>query len=243
MFAAIKDYSLHCSLSIIHCPLSIAKYFSLVRSTFEKNGDPETAQGQMAYMRHQFEYFGLKMPKWTALTREIHKEQGMPEGEDLKALVRLCFEDDHREMHYFALETVQKSLKHQPAEFIEFLEELILTNSWWDTVDWINKLVGIHFRKFPKLTKPVTEKWMASGNIWLQRVCMIFQLMYKEKTDKELMFKYIRQVAGSKEFFLQKGAGWALRQYSRTNPEAVKKFVAENQLAALTRREALRLMK
>lgn len=72
---------------------------------------------------------------------------------------------------------------------------------------------------------------------------MIFQLMYKEKTDKELMFKYIRQVAGSKEFFLQKGAGWALRQYSRTNPEAVKKFVAENQLAALTRREALRLMK
>ena len=177
-----------------------------------------------------------------AHTKGIHNAEGLPQGEDLKQLVRLCFSDDHREMHYFALETVQKTLKTQPAEFIGFLEELILTRSWWDTVDWINKLVGIHFGRFPGLILPVTECWMASGNIWLQRVCMIFQLSYKAKTDAELLFKYVRQVADSKEFFLQKGAGWALRQYSRTNPEAVREFVANNRLSALTKREAMRLI-
>lgn len=200
------------------------------------------AQTQMWYLRDQFEFFGLKMPQWTALAKSIHRELGLPGGEDLKTLVRLCFEDEHREMHYFALQTVEKTLKQQAPEFIEFLEELILTRSWWDTVDWINKLVGQHFLRYPDLTKPVTERWMDSGNMWLQRVCMIFQLAYKDKTDGDLLFDYVRRVAGSKEFFLQKGAGWALRQYSRTNPESVRQFVDATRLAPLTRREALRLM-
>lgn len=215
-------------------------YCQLVRERFRANGNPEIAQGQMAYMRHQFEYFGLKMPAWTALTKVIHAENGIPQGEGLRALVRLCFQDEHREMHYFGLETLQKSLKNQPAECIEFLEELILTRSWWDTVDWINKLVGLHFRRFPELIKPVTERWMASGNIWLQRVCLIFQLTYKDKTDTALLFDYVCRVAGSKEFFLQKGAGWALRQLAKTNPQAVVEFVENNRLAPLTRREALK---
>lgn len=219
------------------------EYYTTVRDTFREHGNPEVAQGQMWYMRHQFEYFGLKMPQWMPLTKSLHREHGIPQGDALQELVRLCFQDDHREMQYFGLETTQLSLKKQPPEFIDFLEELIRTRSWWDTVDWLAKLVGIHFRKYPELIIPVTERWIEADTFWLQRVCMIFQLAYKEKTDKDLMFKYILQVAAdSKEFFLQKGAGWALRQYSRTNPEAVREFVASNRLAALTRREALRLM-
>ncbi len=218
-------------------------YFKQVLDTFRDNGNPDVAQMQMWYMRHQFDYFGLKMPQWMALTREIHKTYGLPESEDLKTLARLCFEDDHREMQYFALETVQKNLKEQPPQFIDFLEELILTKSWWDTVDWIAKLVGIHFRRFPELTRSVTEKWMTSGNTWLQRVSMIFQLAYKEKTDAALMFGYIRRLSDSKEFFIRKGAGWALRQYSKTAPEAVKQFVETSKLAPLTKREALKWLK
>lgn len=223
--------------------MSPTAYYQHVRDLFREKGNPDMAQMQMQYMRNQFEFFGLKMPQWTALTKEIHKEHGLPDGEDLKTLARLCFEDDHREMHYFALQTVEKALKKQPPGFIEFLEELILSRSWWDTVDWVNKLVGLHFRQFPELTKPVTERWMASGSIWLQRVCLIFQLTYKEKTDAGLLFDYARRLARSKEFFIQKGAGWALRQYSKTDPEAVRQFVENTPLAPLTRREALRLMK
>jgi 3-methyladenine DNA glycosylase AlkD len=222
--------------------LTPKEYYLLVANTFRTNGNPDTAQGQMAYMRHQFEYFGLKAKEWMELTRKIHAEHGMPMGSDLVELARLCLKDDHRELHYFALETVQKSLKKQPEGFIVFLEELISTRSWWDTVDWLAKLTGMHFKKYPGLIKPVTERWMDSGNMWLQRVSMIFQLTYRDKTDAELMFGYIRRLAGSKEFFIQKGAGWALRQYSRTNPEAVADFIENNRLAPLTKREGMRLI-
>ena len=217
-------------------------YCTYVAATFRQHGNPDIALGQMAYMRNQFEYFGLKMPAWTALAKQIHAERGIPTGDDLLALARQCFADDHREMHYFALETVQKTLKKQPPEFIEFLEELILTRSWWDTVDWLNKLVGQHFLRNPALAAPVTERWAESGNIWLQRVSMIFQLAYRDKTDVPLLFDRVQRQAASKEFFLQKGAGWALRQYAKTNPEAVRDFVEKTLLSPLTRREAMKGM-
>lgn len=217
-------------------------YCTYVAHTFRQHGNPDIALGQMAYMRNQFEYFGLKMPAWTALAKQIHAERGIPSGDDLLALARQCFADDHREMHYFALETIEKTLKKQPPEFIKFLEELILTRSWWDTVDWVNKLVGLHFRHYPELAAPVTERWAESGNIWLQRVSMIFQLTYRDKTDAALLFDRVERQSRSKEFFLQKGAGWALRQYAKTNPEAVRDFVEKTPLAPLTRREALKGM-
>lgn len=132
-------------------------------------------------------------------------------------------------------------MKKNPEEFISFYEELIQTKSWWDTVDWIRKMVGVHFQRFPHLIIPTTEKWMASNDIWLQRICLIFQLTYKEKTDFALMKKYILQLANSKEFFIQKGAGWALRQYSKTNGKGVAEFINANpQLAPLTKREGLK---
>jgi len=217
-------------------------YYTLVAARFRAAGDPSIAQGQMAYMRHQFEFFGLKAPHWVAISKQIFEENGLPAPADLPALTHLCFEDDHREMHYFALQCVEKTIKKHDAQAIQLLETLICTRSWWDTVDWIAKLVGIHFKRFPEQIKPVTERWMNSGNLWLQRVSIIFQLSYKKDTDAALLFEYIRRLANSKEFFIQKGAGWALRQYSRTNPEAVRAFIAATPLAPLTRREGLRLM-
>jgi 3-methyladenine DNA glycosylase AlkD len=218
-------------------------YFQQVKSIFQEKGDPSTAVGQIAYMRNQFDFFGLKAPIWVALTKEIHQKQGIPKGDDLKSLVRMCFEDEHRELQYFAIETVQKVVKKESADFIDFLEEMIVEKSWWDSVDWLAKLVGFHFKNYPEQIVPVTERWMQSGNFWLQRVAIIFQLFYKEKTDHELMFDYIRRMRGSKEFFIQKACGWALRQYSKTNPEAVLHFIETTSgLAPLTKREGLRLV-
>jgi 3-methyladenine DNA glycosylase AlkD len=213
-------------------------HFEAIRAAFAEAGDPLVAEQQMAYMKGHFEFFGLKMPVWTSLARQHIGLYGLPQGEALTALVHLCFADDHRELHYFALQCLEKQWKRTPESAIILLEQLIQTQSWWDSVDWINKLVGQHFKRFPHLTAPTTERWMASENKWLQRVCLIFQLTYRQQTDAQLMFKYIRQVAHSKEFFLQKAAGWALRQYSKSNPEAVRQFLAEEKLAPLTRREA-----
>ncbi len=223
--------------------ISPTKYLQVFKSTLSEAGQPEIAEGQMKYMRNQFEFYGCKAPVWVAISRNVFKEQGYLDGEALIEFVRLCNQESQRELHYIALQLIEKRINKQSEGFIEILEELIMTNSWWDTVDWIAKLVGIHFQRFPHLIQTTTRRWMDSGELWLQRVSLIFQLRYKEKTDEKLLFNYILELVHSKEFFIQKAAGWALRQYSKTNPEAVQAFIDNHTLAALTKREGERLIK
>lgn len=219
--------------------ISTDAYLAPLQALFREKGSPERAQGQMRYMRNQFDFFGLPNPEMKAISKAFIQGHGIPAGKGLGDLVRTCFDCAEREMQYFAIFLLERVAKQQPEDFILLLEELITTKSWWDTVDWLAKLVGIYFKKFPDQVLPVTSRWMASGNYWLQRVCLIFQLSYREKTDFGLMKKYILALADSREFFLQKGAGWALRQYARTDPQAVKSFIEQHpELPALTRREA-----
>ena len=84
---------------------------------------------------------------------------------------------------------------------------------------------------------------MTSGNMWLQRTCLLFQLHYKEETDKMLMDSIIMSLNTSKEFFIQKAIGWALREYSKTDAQAMINFVENNELAPLSKREALKWLK
>jgi 3-methyladenine DNA glycosylase AlkD len=224
---------------------AVEAYTNGIKTILKERGNPTRAQGQMGYMRYQFEYFGLKAPEWVAISKEYFKNNGILQGDELWQFARLCYVQDQREMQYIALQAIEMTLKKpQDPKFIELLEELITIKSWWDTVDWISKLVGKHFMHHPKQIVPITEKWMDSNHIWLQRVAVIFQLAYKDKTDTALLFKYILRLATSKEFFIQKAAGWALRQHTRTDANIVEAFVAQNpQLAPLTKREALRLLK
>jgi len=82
--------------------------------------------------------------------------------------------------------------------------------------------------------------WSKSEDIWQNRVAILFQLNYKEQTDHQLLFEVIKRLKGKKEFFIQKAIGWSLRQYYRTSPEAVAKFIKTAGIEGLAKREALK---
>jgi 3-methyladenine DNA glycosylase AlkD len=127
---------------------------------------------------------------------------------------------------------------------LPLIDQLITTLSWWDTVDWLAPhLAGKIFLRHPALMEEVTGRWIADDNLWRQRSALIFQLHYKAATREDLLFDYVRQRAGSEEFFVQKGAGWALRQYSKIAPERVQAFLREQSLPALTRREGAKWLR
>lgn len=146
-----------------------------------------------------------------------------------------------REYQYFAITLLERMIKKANFEIVDLLEYLIVNKSWWDSVDGIAvNLAGTFFNNYHDMIDDITYKWMNSGNMWLQRTCILFQLKYKQKTDFELMTKFILQCSGSNEFFIQKAIGWALREYSKTNPDAVIEFIRKNQLKPLSVREGLK---
>lgn len=216
-------------------------YLQPLQKAFEKNTDKEIALQQAAYMRDQFEYYGLKTPTRRTVFRNFIKENGLPSYEQLPGFIKWMWQQPQREWQYIAIEIATKIKKQWKEDFIELIEFAIITKSWWDSVDAIaTEWAGNYFILFPKQMLKITGKWNKSDNMWLQRTSMIFQLQYKLNTNADLLFNHCKALTSSKEFFIQKGMGWALRQYARHNMKAVKKFVEETEVSNLTRREALK---
>ena len=214
-----------------------------IKTVFEARRNPSEAQKMKQYMRDKFEYLGIKSPVRAQLKAELllDKQLNSLNPEELLPLLYELWKEECREYQYLAMELLDRKIKYAKPGIVEHLEFLIVTKPWWDTVDFISShLVGTLFRNHKELIEELVQKWMKSENIWLQRSVLLYQLKYKKTLDEKILFDAILQLNTSKEFFIQKAIGWALREYGKTNPNAVVAFVDRTSLAQLSKREALR---
>lgn len=222
----------------------IRPYWQSLYESFDSNRNPEKAKWGKAYMRNQYEMFGLASPLRTELLRLFIGKQGLPDSGMVDEIVINAWELPEREMQYVAMEVLFRMRKDADVQMIGLYEWMITHKSWWDTVDYISpNLVGNLFMKYPELKDSAINKWMNSGNFWLQRTCLLYQLKYKTQTDSALLFNLCARLSNEKEFFIRKAIGWALREYAKTNPLAVQEFVDKTPLSGLSRREALKHIK
>jgi 3-methyladenine DNA glycosylase AlkD len=216
-------------------------YVQSIHSLFTAYADPVAAVPMKRYMRDQFEYLGLKSQQVGALRKEHLESHGPPLLSELDVILRELWSLPEREFQYVALGLLGRLETQLPAEFIGTIEYLLVTKSWWDTVDTISTgALGVHFKRFPEVRETTLSKWRKSENFWLRRATILFQLNYKAETDFDLLCEIIRENLGSQEFFINKAIGWALRQYTRIDPQAVHAFVAATPLHPLSAREALK---
>ncbi len=218
-------------------------FLSELDTEFRNNANPVVAAGQKAYMKNQFEFYGVKTPVRRKIQKQFFHREVLPLKKDLEPIVKALWDKPQRENQYFAQELTEKYTKQFEVQDIDLLEYMITHKSWWDTIDFIApKLVGEYFKLFPKQRNKVVEKWLTSNNIWLQRSAILFQLKYKDKIDTDFLVEIIKYLQGSKEFFINKAIGWILREYSKINPQWVLDFVKNNTLDKLSQKEAIRLL-
>ena len=215
------------------------EYSDKIITLLKKHQNSENREAMEAYMRNQFQFFGIRTPERTALLRDYLEENGKPPVEELPDIVRSLWSEPQRECQYFALSLLDKQSRHLTKEHLPLLEELITDKSWWDTIDHI---APNHVGKIYQTEEDdaYLEKWIHSDHMWLKRISILHQLKYKEKTDQDRLFRYILLHNESKEFFIQKAIGWALREYSKTDPEAVQQFIESENLAPLSKREGMK---
>ena len=147
---------------------------------------------------------------------------------------------DEREYHHAAIQVLARYKRMWDRSTQGLVLYCMVRNSWWDSVDGLNaECLGPLYLKYPDQSH-MTRYWYMHRSIWMQRSSIIFQKSYKEKTDVALLSENILNAAKSKDFFVQKAIGWALRDYAKTNKEWVIDFVANNALPALSKREAMK---
>ncbi|ESU19155.1 alkD protein [Flavobacterium cauense R2A-7] len=195
-----------------------------------------------AYMKNNFFFFGIKTTPRRVLFKEVWKLHKEEVKQHAREIVMELFSMKEREFHYCGIEILMKELKKKyRKEDVQLIEKMIVTHSWWDSVDTIAKyLLGNYLAQFPEEIPKVINQFASSENMWLNRSAILFQLDYKAQTDAELLFSICEKHKASKEFFIQKAIGWALRDYSRFNPKEVTEFVVKTDLKPLSKREALR---
>ena len=180
-------------------------------------GDPNRAAAMARYMKDHFAFFGVPTPERRAIQREV-LERWRPEESELVAFVDAAWARPERELQYAACDVVAQSASRCSPAFIADLERWITHRSWWDTVDALSHGVSAVIDAHPE-TVDVMDRWIESDNFWLARVAIIHQLGRKTTTDAGRLFRYCARRAGDTEFFIRRAIGWALREYSKTDPD------------------------
>ncbi len=221
--------------------MSYKKIIKELEIVFEKESNNTNALKMEAYMKNHFSFYGIKSPDRKKISAPFLKELASNHKKDYVDISKILWNKKQREFHYVALEFLKRTYKEWDKKSIDLIEYLIITDSWWDTVDFIAAhLTGHYMKTFPSNFK-LMEQWNQNKNMWIVRTSILFQLRYKENTDWKLLQKNILNHDTSTEFFIRKAIGWALREYSKTNPKVIIPFVNDNpQLSGLSKREALK---
>ncbi len=204
--------------------------------------NPERAPQMIAYMKDHFPFLGVTSPERKAIQKPFMVTARKADPDEVLDVADQCWDADEREFQYVGSDLLRARAKTFMAADLDRLHRFIVTKSWWDTIDALAAHpVGTLVMNFPELGA-VMDRWIDDDNIWVARVAILHQLRYKQDLNEERLFSYVDKRKGDTEFFIRKALGWALRDYGRVAPEAVRTFVAqhENELSGLTKREALK---
>ncbi|MFE4703409.1 DNA alkylation repair protein [Streptomyces sp. NPDC056738] len=211
-------------------------------SVYPAAADPDRAASMRAYMKDIAPFLGLTTPVRRGLSRTVLLDTARPDEKDCAALALRCWRLPEREYQYFAVDYLRRHVGRLSSGFLPVARHLVSTVSWWDTVDALAAhVVGGLVAADPRLRADM-DAWIEDDDLWVARTALLHQLRYKEATDTGRLFAYCARQAGHPDFFIRKAIGWCLREYAKTDPGAVRDFVAAERahLAPLSVREALK---
>ena len=184
--------------------------------------NPEDAIHMKAYMKDQFEFLGVKTPVRRKLSKVFFKKNSSL-AIDWK-FIHQAWDNPYREMQYVVLDYLQLKQKALTPSDLPKIKKLAQTKPWWDIIDFLCRSVGFICLHYPETKKFVLE-WSRDEDFWLRRIAIEHQLLQKEETDVQLLEQILINNLNQTEFFINKAIGWALRDYSKTNPDWVREFI------------------
>lgn len=213
---------------------------SYIEALLRSKKDSHRVPYMESYMKNKFPFLGVDATRRKEIVKIIIPKVKSLTLNDYLHLCLQLWDKSEREFQYVALDLLVKQAKKLETNHLHHIENLIINKSWWDTVDALStSVVGIILIKNNDVKYEKFYQWVESENMWLNRTAILFQLKYKQNTDTNILSRAILQHDQSKDFFIRKAQGWALREYSKTNPLWVKNFIStQPNLSNLTIREA-----
>ncbi len=197
-----------------------------IKKLFEVNKNEQQALHMKKYMKDKFIFYGLQTPLRQSLYKEFLKDEKKNTVIDWEFLDK-CWEDEHREFQYLVADYLKLMQVFLTYDDVSKLFEYIKTKQWWDSIDRFDRIIGnIGLRD--KRIDELMLKYSKDEDFWVRRIAIDHQLLRKEKTNTKLLEQILINNFGSDEFFINKAIAWALRDYSKTNPQWVRNFIEKH---------------
>ena len=224
------------------------RLIAAIREELARVANPAKALGMQAYMKSEMPYLGVPMPELRKVCRAVFAARPLTSFDEWRDTVLALWRDArYREERYAAIALTGAShyRAFQTLDALLLYEEMIVSGAWWDYVDDLaSHRIGGLLGLYPDAMRAEMLAWSRDANLWKRRTAILAQLSFKAQTDEALLFACIAPNMGDRDFFIRKAIGRALREYSKTAPDAVRRYVREHEtkLRPLSRREALKYM-
>jgi len=106
-----------------------------LRTALEAVAVPDQAEPMAAYMKHRFDFLGVRSPAVRSAAKPIIVAAQYVGPSELIAFVDHCWSQPEREFQYVGCLVLRKWVATLEADHIVDLERFVTTKSWWDTVD------------------------------------------------------------------------------------------------------------
>lgn len=214
-----------------------------VETRFKCHAQPEQAKQMRVYMKDQFPFLGIAQPKRKSLLKPTLIASKQLECEQLLTLITALYDLDEREFQYAAIDIFHENVKRFSADWYTIVPYLALVDrkAWWDSVDALRKPIASWTLQHKASHLSSMMKYLlGADSLWLRRLAITLQLQWKTQTDKAWLAQSIEMNRDDHQFFIQKAIGWALREFSKTEPDWVADFLQVHQtaLSALAIKEA-----
>lgn len=208
--------------------LTVARAVAWVRGRLEPVAIVQDAGPMGSYLKDQFPFLGVKTPARRAASKPLLSAAQNWTVSEILDVADALMDETEREFAQIAVDLIRSNVKSLKSEHLGRLQTLVQTKPWWDTVD----ALAVHgvgaLVKADRMLQTVMDSWIGDDDIWLARTAILHQLLWKTETDAKRLFHYCDLRGADTEFFIRKALGWALRHYARTDPDAVRAYVAGN---------------
>ncbi|MDP8240542.1 MAG: DNA alkylation repair protein [Candidatus Hatepunaea meridiana] len=205
--------------------MSIHPLITEIRSAYRSAANAENALAMRNYMKSEMLFHGVKSAMRKEINSIVFRKFKIISFAEYECVIRELWATEYREERYSAISFARKHKKFQTLDALPIYRMMIETGAWWDFVDEIAAhLIGNMLQTFPAEMKEELKRWIKDDNLWIRRTAILAQLRFKKDTDHEMLFDFCRQCLDEKTFWIRKAIGWALRQYSKDEPDRVREF-------------------
>ncbi len=199
-----------------------------IREQLKLLGDSERAQHSKKYLKSNYSFYGITVPKLRVIAKEFKQKNPDFKIYDVyNAFDELWNSGNHEEMS-LAMYILGLYKKEFSLETWDFLMKRVEKAKSWDHIDELSShIIGEIFLNNPSLQTKMKEL-SVSRNPWMRRLSIVSQYPLIKKGKIQLTFLLAEKLVYDEDIYVQKGAGWMIREAGKKNPVQAQEFIKIN---------------